>query len=61
VRRIGRRLRPTASSSDGVIEMIEREDRRFVLGLQWHPEINGALGDAVAQALVEATALQAAA
>jgi len=55
VRRLGRRLRPTASSSDGVIEMIEREDRRFALGLQWHPEINGALGDAVAEALVEAT------
>jgi len=61
VRRLGRRLRPTASSSDGVIEMIEREDRRFALGLQWHPEINGALGDAIAEALVEATALQAAA
>ena len=61
VRRLGRGLRPTASSSDGVIEMIEREDRRFALGLQWHPEINGALGDAVAEALVEATALPAAA
>ena len=61
VRRLGRRLRPTASSSDGVIEMIEREDRRFALGLQWHPEINGALGNAVAEALVEATTLEAAA
>ena len=61
VRQLGRRLRPTASSSDGVIEMIEREDRRFALGLQWHPEINGTLGDTVAEALVEATALSAAA
>lgn len=56
IRRLGRHLRVSASSSDGVIEMIERDDRRFMLGLQWHPEINGELGDAVAQALVEAAA-----
>jgi RNA polymerase sigma factor (sigma-70 family) len=56
VRRLGRRLRASACSSDGVIEMVEREDRRFALGLQWHPEINGELGDSVAQALVEAAA-----
>lgn len=61
VRRLGRRLRPTASSSDGVIEMIEREDRRFALGLQWHPEVNGALGGAVAEALVQAATLEVAA
>ncbi len=55
VRRLGRRLRPTASSRDGVIEMIERDDRRFALGLQWHPEIDAASGAAIATALVEAT------
>ena len=37
VRRLGGRLRPTASSPDGVIEMIERTDRRFAIGMQWHP------------------------
>ena len=52
VRRIGRRLRATASSPDGVIEMIERTDRRFAIGMQWHPEANHAAGDRVAQALV---------
>jgi RNA polymerase sigma factor (sigma-70 family) len=56
VRELGRHLRPTASSGDGVIEMIERVDRRFMLGLQWHPEINGELGDTVAEVLVEVAA-----
>jgi putative glutamine amidotransferase len=56
IRRLGRHLRVSASSSDGVIEMIERDDRAFMLGLQWHPEINGELGDAVAGALVDAAA-----
>jgi putative glutamine amidotransferase len=56
IRRLGRHLRVSASSSDGVIEMIERDDRAFMLGLQWHPEINGELGDAIAGALVEAAA-----
>ncbi len=27
-----------ASSSGGIIEGIEAEDRKFVLGVQWHPE-----------------------
>lgn len=38
---VGKDLRITARSKDGVIECIEdkREDR-FVLGVQWHPELN---------------------
>ncbi|MEV1289977.1 gamma-glutamyl-gamma-aminobutyrate hydrolase family protein [Micromonospora sp. NPDC049679] len=32
------RLSPTAWAGDGVIEAIEDRDRRFVLGVQWHPE-----------------------
>ncbi len=57
VRRLGRRLRVTAQSADGVIETIERDDRRFALGLQWHPEhCESAAGALVAQALVEAAA-----
>lgn len=29
----------TATSPDGVVEAIEREDARFLLGVQWHPEL----------------------
>jgi RNA polymerase sigma factor (sigma-70 family) len=54
IRRLGRGLRPTARSRDGVIEMIERQDRRFALGMQWHPEQSGERGDAIAEAMVAA-------
>ena len=54
IRRLGRGLRATARSRDGVIEMIERQDRRFALGMQWHPELSGERGDAVADAMVSA-------
>ena len=26
-------------SEDGVIEAIERKDKKFILGVQWHPEM----------------------
>ena len=41
IRRTGRDLRATARANDGVIEGIEdiRPDR-FVLGVQWHPELS---------------------
>lgn len=35
------RLVPTAWSDDGAIEALEDPDRRFVLGVQWHPEQAG--------------------
>lgn len=39
VDRIGAGLRVTARSTpDGVIEALERSDRRFALAVQWHPE-----------------------
>jgi putative glutamine amidotransferase len=60
IRRLGRRLRATACSSDGVIEMIERTDHPFAVGMQWHPETSGASGDRVAQALVRAATARAA-
>jgi putative glutamine amidotransferase len=59
IRRLGRGLRPTARSRDGVIEMIERTDRRFAIGMQWHPEQSAGQGEAVADAFV--AAMQAAA
>jgi len=31
-------LRVSARAEDGVIEAIEREDGRFCIGVQWHPE-----------------------
>ncbi len=34
----GAGMRVCARSDDGVIEAIEAEDARFVLGVQWHPE-----------------------
>lgn len=54
IRRLGRHLRVVATSSDGLIETIEREDRKFALGLQWHPELDpGSRGDLVAAAFVD--------
>ena len=40
IERLGRELAATAWSSDGLVEAVEdpREDR-FVLGVQWHPEM----------------------
>ncbi|MBI3684743.1 MAG: gamma-glutamyl-gamma-aminobutyrate hydrolase family protein [Acidobacteria bacterium] len=35
---IGRGLVVSARSDDGVVEGLERPDRRFALGVQWHPE-----------------------
>jgi len=54
IRRLGRHLRVVATSPDGLIETVERDDRRFALGLQWHPEVDrGGRGDLVAAAFVE--------
>lgn len=38
VARLGERLIETAVTPDGVIEGIERPDKRFAVGVQWHPE-----------------------
>jgi putative glutamine amidotransferase len=38
VDRLGRNLRISARAHDGVIEAVERPDKRFVLAVQWHPE-----------------------
>jgi putative glutamine amidotransferase len=48
---IGRDLSPAAWSSDGIIEAVEDpRDDRFVLGVQWHPEL-GWRNDHFSQAL----------
>jgi len=38
VNRLGAELRVSARAPDGVVEGIELEGARFVLGVQWHPE-----------------------
>ncbi len=38
VRDVAPGLQVVASAPDGVIEAIEAQDKRFVLGVQWHPE-----------------------
>jgi len=37
----------TGRASDGVIEAVESIDEKFVLGVQWHPELLVTKGDAV--------------
>lgn len=34
-------LEVTGMSDDGTVEAVELPGRRFVLGVQWHPEVNG--------------------
>jgi putative glutamine amidotransferase len=42
VDRLGEGLRVSATSVlDGLPEAIELPDKRFVLGVQWHPEADG--------------------
>ena len=36
---LGKGLEVVATSDDGVIEAIQLKDKKFVLGLQWHPEM----------------------
>ena len=44
-----------AVASDGVIEGIEATDRKFCLGVQWHPEYEVSTGDtAIFKALIQA-------
>ena len=39
VRKLGKGLKVTAVSDDGVIEGVELEGSRYVVGVQWHPEM----------------------
>jgi len=38
VERVGAGLTVAATAPDGVVEALERPDRRFALAVQWHPE-----------------------
>lgn len=39
VKKLGAGLKITSTSTDGVIESIEMNNKRLVLGVQWHPEL----------------------
>ncbi len=41
VKRLGRGMRISARSTDGVVEALERDGEPFVVGVQWHPEREG--------------------
>jgi putative glutamine amidotransferase len=38
--RLGAGLRPAAHAHDGTVEALEATDRRFAIGVLWHPEAN---------------------
>lgn len=41
IREVGKNLKVTARAKDGVVECIEdTRQSRFVMGVQWHPEVN---------------------
>lgn len=58
VRRVGRGLRVTSMSSDGVVESLEMPQRSFAIGVQWHPEDQqgGPAAERLAEAFVNAAA-----
>ena len=39
IKTLGSNLKVIAYSSDGVIEAIQKENEKFVVGVQWHPEL----------------------
>jgi putative glutamine amidotransferase len=52
--RIGGGLEVVATAPDGVVEGLERPDRRFAVGVLWHPEEDVEHGGPLFQALVAA-------
>ncbi|NFI57989.1 hypothetical protein FDA48_16830 [Clostridium botulinum] len=38
IREVANGFRSIAWASDGVVEVIEKEEGSYVLGVQWHPE-----------------------
>lgn len=39
VKNVGKNLIPVAYSKDGVVEAIEMKNKKFIVGVQWHPEL----------------------
>ena len=42
--KIGEGLKVVATTNDGIVEAIESKEERFLLGVQWHPEMMTARG-----------------
>lgn len=40
IRELGSGLLPSAYAPDGIVEAIEKPDTRFMLAVQWHPELD---------------------
>ena len=38
IKQVGKGLKVNAQAEDGVIEGVELPGKRFVVGVQWHPE-----------------------
>lgn len=57
VRKLGNGFKIVGISSDGIIEAIEMENYKFLLGVQWHPELmleNGEYSLNIFKAFIEA-------
>lgn len=39
IKELGKGLKVIAYSNDGIIEAVEKENEKFVVGVQWHPEM----------------------
>lgn len=53
VKKLGNGLKVGAVSRDGMIEAVELPGKRFILGVQWHPEsLAGAVGEEIFRHLV---------
>jgi putative glutamine amidotransferase len=53
IRKVSKPFKVTAWSSDGIIEAMESEEHKFVLGVQWHPENLAVHGDIISKRLFE--------
>ncbi len=40
IKDLAKELKPMAVSKDGLIEAVYLEDKKFIWGIQWHPEFN---------------------
>lgn len=40
IKDLAKELKPMAVSKDGLIEAVYMKDKKFIWGLQWHPELN---------------------
>ena len=53
IKKLGEPLRSMAVADDGIIEAVYHPDKKFVMGVQWHPEILG-LSNSISSRIFEA-------